>query len=286
MVCDTPYYVLPKAGTEKVPVPCGRCPPCKLRRVNSWVFRMLEEEKISSSSYFVTLTYTTEHVPISPNGFMSLSKRDLQLFFKRLRRDCEPYKLKYYAVGEYGTDNKRPHYHLVIFNVPDTKHFQSAWSLGAIHIGKVTGESIAYTMKYIDKPHSEKGLFPNWQPFVGRDDREKEFPLMSKGLGKNYLTPEMVNYHQADLTRLHVTKEGGHRIALPRYFRQKIYTEAQQNEQVRLIQAVVDLTDKQERAEFHQLYGDLKNYTFEQWKESARYGRYKNFYSQLKKRNV
>jgi len=108
-MCDSPFFVLPKAAVEKVPVPCGRCPPCKLRRVNGWVFRMLEEEKVSSSSHFVTLTYDTSTVPISDNGFMTLRKRDFQLFMKRLRKLCLDAKLKDYAVGEYGTNYKRPH---------------------------------------------------------------------------------------------------------------------------------------------------------------------------------
>lgn len=156
MACDSPFFVTPKGRFSAVPVPCGRCPPCKQRRVNSWVFRLMQEEKRSSSAYFVTLTYDTRFVPISDNGFMTLRKKDYQDFMKRLRKLSPHVSIKYYAAGEYGSKFNRPHYHAIMFNVPDIELFAKAWSLdgiqlGAVHVGSVTGDSIAYTMKYIAK---------------------------------------------------------------------------------------------------------------------------------------
>lgn len=184
MICDTPFWVLPKAAFDKVPVPCGRCPPCKHRRVNSWVFRLEREADTSTSAHFVTITYDTFSVPISENGFMTLKKEDIQNFFKRLRKLTDE-KIKYYVVGEYGTQNKRPHYHAIIFNVSDTALYSKAWTLdgrqlGTIHVGKVQSDSIAYTLKYIDKQSFKKNH--------NRDDRLPEFPLMSKKLGENFLS--------------------------------------------------------------------------------------------------
>lgn len=278
MTCDTPYYVLPKAAFEKVPVPCGKCPPCKLRRVNGWVFRLLQEEKISSSAHFVTLTYDTKNVPISDNGFMSLSKRDFQLYMKRLRKLCPAdTTLKYYAVGEYGTNNNRPHYHAVIFNVPDTELFNEAWGLGSVHVGSVSTDSIAYTMKYIDKPYKKR--------IHSRDDREFEFPLMSKGLGKNYLSDQIVKYHKADLSRLFVTKEGGHRISLPRYYRQKIYSEQEQKLQVKIIQFTAEEAEAARYREWQQNHSK-SGMSYEAYKTSEKFGRYKNFYSQQSTRDL
>jgi len=48
----------------------------------------------------------------------SLIKRDVQLFVKRLRKDQDARglaKIRYYLVGEYGDQTKRPHYHAAIF---------------------------------------------------------------------------------------------------------------------------------------------------------------------------
>ena len=75
---------------------------------------------MSSSAYFVTLTYDNNHVPISEHGFPTLCKRDFQLFMKRLRFNTGV-KIKYYVAGEYGSTNHRPHYHAVIFGAPNDK---------------------------------------------------------------------------------------------------------------------------------------------------------------------
>lgn len=208
---------------------------------------------------------------------MTLRKRDFQLFMKRLRKLCPDAKLKYYAVGEYGTQNNRPHYHAIIFNCKNPDHYNESWGLGQIHVGQVTGDSIAYTMKYIDKPGVRR--------LHARDDRELEFPLMSKGLGANYLSPEIIHYHKSDLSRMYVTKEGGHRVALPRYYRQKIYTDTDLKLQVELIQTAMIDADAAERREFARLQYP-PDFTFEQWQDMKKHGRYRNFYSQLKNRNT
>lgn len=279
MICDTPFYVLPKGAVEKVPVPCGRCPPCKLRRVNSWVFRLLQEEKVSISAHFITLTYDTRFVPITTNGFMTLDKGEFPRFMKRLRKLVPHATLKYYAVGEYGTNSKRPHYHAIIFNCPDPKHYVTAWGLGDLHVGDVSGDSIAYTMKYIDKITDKK--------MHSRDDRVPEFPLMSKGLGENYLSEQMVQYHKADLTRLYATKTGGHKIALPKYYRTKIYSDDEQKKQVQIIQTVVQINEQNDRIEYNEIYRDHPApITYEAWQEFNKLGRYQRFYSNQKNRNL
>ena len=115
---------------------------------------MVKQGDISYTAYFVTLTYNTEKVPITRNGFMSLHKKDLQDYFKRLRK-ISSLKLKYYAVGEYGSKKMRPHYHLILFNAMP-ENIISAWRLngleiGTVHIGTVNEASIGYTLKYMCK---------------------------------------------------------------------------------------------------------------------------------------
>lgn len=283
MICDSPFYVLPSpAATEKVPVPCGRCPNCKLRRVNGWVFRCLKEAERSTSSLFVTLTYDVDRVPMSPNGFMTLRKSDFQDFMKRLRKLCPDFTLKYYACGEYGTERKRPHYHAIIFNVPDVAMIDQAWTLdgkliGITQSGTVTGDSIAYTMKYIDKPTSKS--------MHARDDRAPEFALMSKGLGSNYLTDDMIAFHKADLSRMYLTKPGGHTIAMPRYFRDKIFTDDEKGLQTKLAQLAADTKHASDLKLYYDTYGYDNSYTFEQWMSSRRYGRHNLFYRNQNLRN-
>lgn len=214
---------------------------------------------------------------------MTLRKSDYQNYMKRLRNLCPGITLKYYAVGEYGTQNQRPHYHAIIFGVPDPQLFADAWmlngqSLGGVFIGKVSSDSIAYTMKYIDKPTFKKKH--------GRDDREPEFPLMSQGLGKNYLTPEIIAYHQADKSRLYCMREGGHKIAMPRYYKQKIYSQADQLYQAGLAQQSSDLREQELRRAFFLTNKDRGEDGFLSWKESTKYARHEKFYSRQKHRDV
>jgi len=278
MICDTPYFVLPsKAAIEKIPVPCGKCPTCKARRVNTWVFRLMEQEKISTSAHFITLTYDTNHIPISPNGFKTLRKSDFQDYMKRLRKLDPLRTLKYYVAGEYGSKTSRPHYHAIIFNVSDSQHFFDAWSingssLGSVHVGSVSSDSVAYTMKYIDKA--------NFRTQHSRDDRVPEFSLMSKGLGSSYLSQSIVDYHKADLSRMYVTKQSGHKLPMPRYYRNKIFTDAEKTAQLGIIQKVVLENEIAAKAANLELYGDT--FTHEQAVESAKYKRYHSHYHSSK----
>lgn len=210
-----------------------------------WGFRLMKEGERSRSSFFVTLTYNTAYVPITKNGFMTLGKKpapfvnkkgklvkntsdDLQLFFKRLRKSHSKqkhgklYPVRYYACGEYGDNNSRPHYHLIIFNASQ-EDILNAWvnpeskkAIGTIYFGEVTGASIAYSLKYISK---QKRI-----PLHARDDRRKEFAYMSKGIGSNYLTQQMIRWHLNDIKgRYYVPGKGGSKFPMPRYYRERIY---------------------------------------------------------------
>lgn len=224
MSCITPFVKKDKIAGVSQQFPCGKCPPCKKRRVSGWSWRLRKESERSQTSLFVTLTYDTNFVPISDKLFMTLSKDDLQKFFKRLRKFYPRNTIKYYAVGEYGGRTNRPHYHLILFNAQHGD-VMKAWSLGSkaighVHFGQVNGASIGYTLKYMSK----EGKIPMHR----NDDRLPEFALMSKGLGANYMTPDMIKWHKADLlNRMYVSIEGGKKIAMPRYYKDKIYLESE-----------------------------------------------------------
>lgn len=148
---------------------------------------------------------------------MTLDKRPWQLFCKRLRKRLPVgVSLRYYMCGEYGGKKNRPHYHAIMFNVSATD-IAAEWTLGELHFGEVNGASIGYTLKYMCKPRRI--------PMHRNDDRLPEFSLMSKGLGANYLTDAMCNWHRADVAnRVYVPLQDGQKIAMPRYYKQKLYT--------------------------------------------------------------
>lgn len=219
-MCFSPFIKKDTGDT----FPCGKCPPCIARRVSAWSFRLMQQERVSESSQFLTLTYATKHVPITRGGYLNLEKSDIQKFFKRLRKahGQKTQGIKYYCAGEYGSRTKRPHYHVILFNARRDL-IQPAWDKGDIHYGDVTGASIGYSLKYISKPGvvgKKKG-----------DDRQREFSLMSKGLGSNYLTKAMVKWHRSDLkNKMYCQTADNIKIAMPRYYKDKIYSPEQREE--------------------------------------------------------
>lgn len=208
MKCPHPRYIWPKG--KILGVPCGKCLICLSNRRKDWAFRLMQEKKVSESGYFVTLTYKKNPV--------SLVKRHLQLYLKRLRKRSP--RLRYYAVGEYGKVHHRPHYHAIIFNCNESD-IRKAWTLedekgvpqelGIVDVKPVTEASVQYVLKYI----VQKNEFPK--------DLAPSFAIMSRGygLGLNYLTDNMVQWHRDD-DRVYVNRYG-EKSRLPRYYKEKIW---------------------------------------------------------------
>jgi len=280
MACHTPMVVKRhKYLIAEVKVPCGKCPACKKRRVDSWVFRLKMEERRSFSAYFVTLTYDNNSLPISPHGFPTLDRSHFTNFMKRLRKLSKTKGIKYYAAGEYGSQFKRPHYHAVIFNVPHIKWFAEAWrnheiegspAYGKIDIGTVSGDSIAYTCKYIDKQSQV--------PQHSRDDRLKEFSTMSKNLGDNYLTDATRKYHLDNPEILYIETPEGFKIALPKYYRDKIFSERPDIIQKQL-EMIVYASEKTE--EYEEYIANVQGKDYLEWKRERNVAEYHNFYKNI-----
>lgn len=318
MRCDWPLSVKSKLGVE-YKVPCGRCPPCRTRKIDEWAFRLTQEEKRSISAYFVTLTYNEFNVPITANKFMTLLKkdvtnkylydysvdpprryrnpdfdhsyvkRDLPSFFKRLRKTQDA-KIKYYAVGEYGSQTKRPHYHMILYNITAPMYpigedkngnmkylcptIEKCWPFGTIDIGGLTSDSAAYCAKYVSKPRRI--------PEHKRDDRQKEFSIMSKGLGENYITEATLKYHQLDLSRNYLTLPGGYMKAMPKYYRERLFSEDQRRFQNNKIIKEVEKLEFKIEVDFYRKYGD--DFDYETYKMEMKKSRLRSFWKNLKKR--
>lgn len=239
MSCLTPLTVMrPREewmpnnefSTSSRVVPCGSCPECLKQRQKDWIFRLQYEQKQSQSSCFLTLTY--EEAPMTENGLMTLRYQDVQKFLKRLRLENPNRQLKYYCVGEYGTQGLRPHYHLILFNV---RHYLlerkrlvldiwrgGSWKdaqPGIIQIDACTSGSIGYVCGYLNKG---KHTRLNGLPF--NDDRQPMFSKMSKGLGANYLTDKTVNYYKKKLEPYLITQDGI-KQRIPRYYKDKMFSD-------------------------------------------------------------
>lgn len=114
-----------------------------------WIIRMLLEQQEHENSAFVTLTYNDENCPVG--GI--LIKKDLQDFIKRLRFYVEPRNIRYFAVGEYGEQSWRPHYHLILYGISPTEEsvILKAWKKGFVYVGTAEQKSMQYVSGYIIK---------------------------------------------------------------------------------------------------------------------------------------
>lgn len=272
-------------------VPCGKCVDCLRRRQHGWSFRLYHQQLVSDTACFMTLTYgenycnkTGEYVfgedaPISDNGFQTLDRKDLTDFLHRLRK-YQRRKLnnnetiKYYAVGEYGTDNLRPHYHIIMYNLDPhlvaRSHLlaKKIWKKGSVDIASCTPSSINYVVGYVMQGSHQK--------MHRNDDRTPQFSQQSKGLGQTYLTDAIIDYHY-DRMDASVQHPDGFRISLPRYYKDKIFT-VEEKAELWEIQQEINKTDWQEFVDYCEndaiqthLRGKRKTYKHEQQRKQKRH---------------
>lgn len=216
-------------------VPCGKCHKCLRDRQNAWVFRLQQEMKISSSAAFITLTYAEP--PQSFNGHQTLEPDHLKNFWKRLRKATNR-KIKYFAVGEYGTKFLRPHYHAIVYNLPqsiiqNSDKLTTHWKHGNTDIAPSNGATMRYTAGYI--------MQTKWQPTQDDDDRHPQFQRQSKNLGISYLTPQMVNYHITNKLPI-ITKSGKDILKMPRYYKEKIFSKYERKQMAEEYQEINKLS--------------------------------------------
>ena len=146
---------------------------------------------------------------------MSLSKRELQLFWKRLRKDLAPRKIKYFACGEYGDTYGRPHYHAIVFGLQgtDEKIVQENWQRGFVMLGGVSQKSIGYVTGYVLKKYGKDKNKEMYEQY----GRQAPFQLVSVGLGLRYAL-DNVDLLQDNLE----CKYNGRSVGIPRYYVKKL----------------------------------------------------------------
>ena len=132
-------------------------------------FSLDKELERSDNPLFVTLTLEEKNITWTNQGNKTLCKRDLQLFFKRLRKLHEKIyptyskKIKYYAVGEYGSRTQRPHYHIILFNVLEPDMVHVAWGKGHTMSVPLQNGGTNYVLKYLQKPPQKNLLTLNYK---------------------------------------------------------------------------------------------------------------------------
>lgn len=221
MMCKGPY----RQGV--LTYGCGQCLPCRINKRREWTSRLQMERLHHAEAAFLTLTYNDGSMPKD----LCVTKREAELFLKKLRAELAPRKIRYFMVGEYGDKSQRPHYHAIIFGLSPTEGqvVEKCWaekgkSKGFIHIGTAETKSMAYCGSYVVKKWTKSG-----HPSL--EGRNPEFSLMSKGIGKKF-AERVVQTYQKESNRNLFEKQGwietsythgGKRWPMGRYIKEKIY---------------------------------------------------------------
>ncbi|QXP08617.1 MAG: replication initiator protein [Arizlama microvirus] len=223
-------------STQPISIPCGQCIGCRIRKVEDWGTRIAHEAQMHSRNSFLTLTYAPENMPW--NG--SVSKREAQLFMKRLRKEIET-KIRFFTCGEYGDKSGHPHYHSIIFGYDfsgdrvfhkltdrgdrlyTSAQLEKVWPYGHALIGDVTPQSGAYVAGYVTKKIGGEPAAAHYSrvhPF--RDEVhqvEPEFALQSRRPGLGFTWYEK---HKADAFPSDFIVIDGKERAVPRYYTLKL----------------------------------------------------------------
>lgn len=228
MICTSPIKL------DKYPdklFRCRKCLSCQITKRQEWSIRAVYESLKYKKNCFLTLTFRDSMLP--PKG---VNTRDLQLFFKRLRKyiskTSPDTKVKYIACGEYGEKLFRPHYHILLFNYDfDDKVFfkrtkkgeliyrssnlENLWTFGHSSIGELNHATASYVAGYVHKKFYNKDkekVDLHYTNMYG-EVCNKEFIVCSKGISKDFFLENKEQLYNRDYLIYN-----GKKFALPEYF--------------------------------------------------------------------
>lgn len=228
-------FALPES--DEVHVPCGQCIGCRLEQSRQWATRVSLENQLHDKSIFMTLTYDDEHLPYQIDGdtgemVPTLRPKHFTNFMKLLRFNIEKYypnngKIRFFGCGEYGSETKRPHYHIILFGFepPDKKIYKTTftghklynsaflekcWNRGFINFGNVTFESAAYVARYCTKKITGEAAAEHYGV------KEPEFVRMSRrpGIAKEWFDKYKNDVYPQDF----IVIRDGIKCRPPKYF--------------------------------------------------------------------
>lgn len=230
-------------STNPVTLPCGKCTGCRLDNARDWAIRSIHESRMHKQNSFITLTFEDEHLPDD----YSVQVRTWQLFMKKLRKHYGS-QIRFYACGEYGDLNNRPHYHSLLFNhdFPDKKYYQTTsqenvlytskklselWSYGFATIGKLDYKSAGYCTRYnMKKINGAKSADHYWRlhPLTKQMvSVQPEFAVQSRGgrAGKGGLGLSFFEEHRDQILNDGYVVIEGRKVPVPRYYTNQLSEE-------------------------------------------------------------
>lgn len=201
---------------------CRKCLPCRLNLAREKAIRCWHEAKMHPNNIFLTLTYAEEHLESN-----KLIYRDFQLFMKSLREKqsrINDNKITFMVTGEYGEENKRPHWHAILFNyIPqDAQYFRSTklgekvykskelediWKKGMVEFGSVTMDSASYVARYAAK-----------KLVHGKDEEHDYHPIHKTSSARGIGFPWIEKNYKHTFENGFVILPNGQQSKIPRYY--------------------------------------------------------------------
>jgi len=234
--------------TLYVPVGCGNCIECRKKKAREWQVRLLEDIKDNKNGKFITLTFSNESIKellkyektctdivtgkkykITLNSLSGyeldnqIAKVAVRLFLERWRKKYKK-SIRHWLItelGHNGTENI--HLHGIIWTDEPLEEVERIWSYGHVWKGKmvkdrivnyVNAKTVNYIIKYVTKVDEIHKTY-------------KGVILCSSGIGKNYTNKHDFNknkYIEGKTNETYKTSTG-HKISIPIYWRNKLYTE-------------------------------------------------------------
>lgn len=238
--------------TRYVPIGCGNCKECRKQKSREWQVRLLEDIKTNTNAKFITFTFSNESIkklteeeyiyrknketgnkikiPISIlNGYDKdnmIATRAFRLFNERYRKIYKK-ALRHWLItelGHKGTENIHIHGIIWIENInnwlEELKKIEKIWQYGFTwkykneygkKVNYVSPRTINYMMKYVTKI----------------DSKHKEYKpamLVSDGIGADFTKTLQAQQIKKESREYYKTSTG-HELALPIYWKNKIYNE-------------------------------------------------------------
>ncbi|AXH75646.1 MAG: replication initiator protein [Microviridae sp.] len=262
-----------------VPIGCGKCMECRKQKAREWQVRLLEDIKTNKGGKFITLTFSNSSIKklsedieadrikkrtklieeynetLDNNTYLEIEKLEekkgyeldnaiatkaMRMFLERWRKKYKK-SLRHWMItelGHNGTENI--HLHGIIWTDNEKlKELDNIWQYGHVWKGKeingqiqnyVNGQTVSYITKYVTKIDEKHKYY-------------KGVILTSAGIGRNYTnTYDSTKNKFNDKNTIETYRtSSGHKIAMPIYWRNKIYSETER-EKLWLIKL-----DKEER---------------------------------------
>jgi len=224
--------IIPPVFDERalyVPSKCGKCIECKKQKAREWNVRLAEDIKHNTKGRFITLTFSNESIKelaedINAEGYEldnAIATKGVRLFMERWRKKYKK-SLRHWLITEIGHEGtENIHLHGIVWSDISLDEVERIWKYGYVWKGKgdnkqnyVNEATVNYITKYVTKI----------------DEKHKNFKgkvLTSAGIGSAYTKTYNASknkYEPGETNELYKNRQG-YKIAMPIYWRNKIYSE-------------------------------------------------------------